>query len=400
MSQKLPCGNFNWVNEDADKKAILMMCENRSERFDGNQGYVLEVDITIPDSVMDRLDDLPLAPESQCPPGSKVKKLLLTHVPKKNYVVHCRLLQCYLALGAQVNAVNRVVSFDQDYVFEAYVRGNTEKRSKAKNKFERDYYKLKNNSLYGKTVENLKKRRNLRLCNNPRKLITYSSSPLFRKAIKIADDLVALEMCKESICLNRPSYIGQAILDLSKLRMYDLQYVELQRYRELFSCDINIVAGDTDSFFLECRGVSLREQLLPQMIKDELLDTSKYDPADHLYSTRFTDVVGKFKDESEGNAYDEWIFLRPKCYSLKGSSTSMKAKGVDLRGSTLTHESYLKVYNDGSTVSIPQSRIQPKDHQLYTIKSNKIALRCLDDKRCWISKNKSHAYGHYAIRDL
>jgi hypothetical protein len=400
MSQKLPCGDFKWIDTEIEQNEVIEMCKNSNEKFDGERGYVLEVDLNIPVHIMDKLDDLPVAPESQCPPGSKVKKLLLTHTPKQNYVVHCRLLQRWLTLGVEVEGIHRIISFKQSHVFEPYVRSNTEKRARATNEFERDYYKLKNNSLYGKTVENLKKRRNLRLCNNPRKLITYSSSPFFRKSIKIADDLIALFMCKENICLDRPSYIGQVILDLSKLRMYDLQYVELQKYRELFSCDINIVAGDTDSFFLECRNVSLRNQLLPQMLADGLLDTSKYPSTDALYSSKFADVVGKFKDESKGVPYDEWVFLRPKCYSLSsGIKSTIKAKGVDLKDSSLKHESYLKVYNDDSSITIDQMRIQSKNHQLYTIKSRKLALRCQDDKRHWVGKNKSHAYGHYALRD-
>jgi homoserine trans-succinylase len=95
----------------------------------------------------------------------------------------------------------------------------------------------------------------------------------------------------------------------------------------------------------------------------------------------------------------EWIFLRPKCYSMKGGKKkiTMKAKGVYLKKYPMSHELYVKVYEDGSTLSIPQSRIQSFNHQLYTVHSTKVALKCLDNKRHWLEKNRSVAYGHIDI---
>ena len=146
--------------------------------------------------------------------------------------------------------------------------------------------------------------------------MTYASKPGFKRSIKVADDLIAVLLNKEIVCLDRPSYIGQSVLDLSKLRMYTLQYVELEKYRKQFNCEINIMAGDTDSFFVECKGVKLN-QLLSAMIKDQLLDTSNYDKNDPLHSDKLGSVVGKSKDESKGQLkFKEWIFLRLKCYSL------------------------------------------------------------------------------------
>jgi hypothetical protein len=401
MTQKLPCKNIKAVDSETKIRQVINLVKNKGVDFNaGSKGYCLEVDLDIPDHLHDRLDDLPVAPVTECPPGSKVKKLMLTHEPKKNYVIHCRLLQHFLSLGVVLTKVHRVVEFDQDYVFADYVNANTEKRKKATTKFDRDYYKLKNNSLYGKTIENLKKRRNLRLCNNPRKLVRYASSPLFRKSILIAGDLAALLMCKETIVLDRPSYIGQVILDLSKLRMYELQYTELEKYRREFNCEINIVAGDTDSFFLECKHVDLRTQLLPAMITDGLLDTSKYDPKDSLFSMEHCDTVGKFKDEGEGKVYKEWMFLRPKCYSLlteEEEASVQKAKGVNLRGTSVNHDTYMEVYENNTVISVPQSRFVTKNHQIFTQASIKVALRCLDDKRSWTGKNTSHAYGHYSL---
>ena len=204
--------------------------------------------------------------------------------------------------------------------------------------------------------------------------------------MKIAPDLIGVLLAKDVVCLDRPSYIGQAVLDLSKLRMYQLQYHDLQRYRDEFSCEINIVAGDTDSFFLECKGVNLRSTLLPKMIKDKMLDTSNYPKTHPLYNKDLDSVIGKFKDESKGHPFFEWIFLRPKCYSLLGGyEDKTKAKGVRINkiDPEIKHADYLEVYTEECTNSIPQQRFGMVKHQLFTMANTKVALKLLGDMRFW-----------------
>ena len=246
----------------------------------------------------------------------------------------------------------------------------------------------------------MKKRINLRICNNDeRRFVTYASSPFFRRTMKIADDLIAVLLNKEEIVLDRPSYIGQTVLDLSKLRMYKLQYQDLERYRQDLNCKIKIIAGDTDSFFLQCKNVDLN-QLLGKMKDDGLLDTSNY-PSNHsLFSRQVENKLGLFKDEAKGQLFEEWIFLRPKCYSLKylNQVEVCKSKGVNLKGTMVKHDSYRTIYKENTRMTVPQTRFITRNHQLYTEKSTKMALRCLDDKRLWTAKNRSLAYGHRSIR--
>ena len=191
----------------------------------------------------------------------------------------------------------------------------------------------------------------------------------------------------------------------------------MQKYRDMFSCDIEILAGDTDSFFLHCRGVSVQDQLLPKMIQDELLDTSNFDPTHPLYSQRFANQTGKFKDET-GCKFNitEGVFLRPKCYSLKTDNENAikKAKGVTHKSvkESLAHADYLHIYyaydphNDDDDdddeiptkrICIEQTTIRSKHHQLFTITCSKTALSCMDDKRKWVDFNKSLPYGHCEI---
>jgi DNA polymerase type B, organellar and viral len=410
LSQYLPARGFRWITEDAELTEIMsrpLPDENSAV------GYVLEVDISVPVEHHDRLSDLPPAPLSQIPPGSKVKKLLLDLEPKTHYIIHSALLKFYVEeMGVRVDKVHRAIGFTQEKVFAKYIAMNTEKRAKSTTKFQKDYYKLKNNALYGKTVENLRKRKDVRLCTNRKSFVAQSSKPCFRRSIIIKENLVAAILNKETIVLDRPVYIGQAVLDLSKLRMYRLQYIELQRYREQFAgCMIRIVAGDTDSFFLEVKGVSLANQLLPQMQQDGLLDTSNYPTDSVLFSRHHENKIGLFKDESGGiDVYKEWVFLRPKCYSMlcEDDSSCHKAKGVK-RGTDLAHQQYVDIFQSfhpdadappsPKRLRVDQRRIGSINHDIFTTHYSKLALSINDDKRAWIAPNTSLPYGHYRLHD-
>ena len=403
LSQNLPCGDFQWVTD----QSILQDIVTHLPDEESDHGYVLQIDFHIPQNMHDKLSDLPPAPMSECPPGSRVPKLLLTLKDKTHYIVHSALLKFYIqVMGIVVTKVHRAIRFSQTKIFKNYIDYNTAKRAQSTNKFQKDYYKLKNNSLYGKTVENLRKRQDLRLCTRRSSFMTHTSKPNFKRAIPIDEDLVAVVLSKETICLNRPVYVGQAVLDLSKLRMYRLHYEDMERYRQLYpNSSIKILAGDTDSFFLEVRNVDLNTQLLPKMLQDGLLDTSNFPPNHPLHSRQHENKIGLVKDESAGiEDYVEWLFLRPKCYSLLSSDSSAthKAKGIT-RATKFTHDQYRNVFNSydpngpdsPECVRVEQRNIVSSVHQLYTVSYNKRALSIMDDKREWWEQNYSLPYGHY-----
>ena len=127
------------------------------------------------------------------------------------------------------------------------------------------------------------------------------------------------------------------------------------------------------------------------------MDTSNYDKQHPLHSLKLNSVVGKFKDENKVDKYKEWIFLRPKCYSLLSEKASMKAKGVTLKDTDIKHQLYLDCFNTNKMVSVKQFRIGSRNHQLYSFKGSKVALTNNDDKRVWIEKNRSVPYGHYLL---
>ena len=154
----------------------------------------------------------------------QVNKLIPTLKDKKEYVLHYRNLQLYLDLGLKKKKVHRVLEFNQSPWLKQYIDFNTEKRKHARNPFEKDFFKLMNNSVFGKTMENLHKRVDVRLVTNEKKLLKLTSKPTYVSSKILNENLVAVHKIKETLTLNRPAYVGMCILDLSKTLIYNFHY--------------------------------------------------------------------------------------------------------------------------------------------------------------------------------
>ena len=159
------------------------------------------------------------------------EKLLLTLEDKSNYVVHYRNLQFYLKQGMKLKCMHRVLGFEQECWMEPYIRMNTEFRKKAKSDFEKNFYKLMNNSVFGTTNENLRNRVDIKIVrsNETDKIRKLVASPLYSRHAFFSNDLVGIDMCKSRLLLNKPVYTGMTILDNSKILMYDFFYNELKK---------------------------------------------------------------------------------------------------------------------------------------------------------------------------
>ena len=202
----------------------------------------MEVDLEYPKELHELQNDYPLAAEKikvtkeiLCPyckniqeqfgiSIGQVAKLIPTPASKKNYVLHYRNLQLYLSLGLKLKKVHRVLEFDQSPLLAQYINFNTQKRVNAKNAFEKDFFKLLNNSVFGKTMENIRKRVDVRLVTNQKKLSKLVSKPTYVNSKIFNEDLVAVHKIKETLTLDRPACVGMCILDLSKTLMYDFHY--------------------------------------------------------------------------------------------------------------------------------------------------------------------------------
>ena len=184
-------------------------------------------------------------------------KVMATCYDKKEYVVHFRALQFYLKMGLQITKIHRVIQFTQAPIFRDYIDYNSKRRQEAQNEFEKDFYKQKNNSLYGKSLENMRNRQDFKLCNSPKAFLNATSDHRFMKVIEFNDTLMAAQLTKANVELSSPLAIGAAMLDISKIIMYKIVYEDFPKYEAHFDCQISIVGGDTDSLFLEVQGVDM-----------------------------------------------------------------------------------------------------------------------------------------------
>ena len=186
---------------------------------------ILEVDLEYPKELHEMHNDYPLAAEKMrvtkemLSPYCKniqerfgisigqVAKLIPTLSSKKNYVLHYRNLQLYLSLGLKLKKVHRVLEFDQSPWLAQYINFNTQKRMNAKNAFEKDFFKLLNNSVFGKTMENIRKRVDVRLVTDQKKLSKLVSKPTFVNSKIFNEDLVAVHKIKETLTLDRAAHV-------------------------------------------------------------------------------------------------------------------------------------------------------------------------------------------------
>ena len=191
MSQKLPTHGFKWV--DYDKSKVLQLLEKR----DTNKGYIFEVDLEYPKKLWKSNNDYPLTPEKI--KVDNVEKLTCSFKPKNHYVLHYQNLKQYLEEGMILKKVHRGIKFYQSKWMEPYIRKNTDLRKLASSSFEKDFFKLMNNSVFGKTIENIRKRQNVILVDNKDLAYKLSSKPYFERSTIF--DIVACHMKKQKCIL-------------------------------------------------------------------------------------------------------------------------------------------------------------------------------------------------------
>ena len=261
---------------------------------------------------------------------TEVEKLVPNLRNKDRYVLHYRNLQLYLSQGLRRTAVHRALRFDQSPWMEPYIRMNTELRKKAASDFEKDLYKLMNNSVFGKTMENLRRRVDVKLVRShvEDKLRRIIASPAFARANIFDDDLAAIQIHKSRLALNRPVFMGMSILDLSKHLMYDFYYNQL---RGQYGDRCQLLYTDTDSLLLEVQSEDVFRDMASHA---ELYDTSDYPPEHPLHSIANKKVLGKMKDECAGRPIAEYVGLRPKMYSIleAGGGNIKKPTALQLAG--------------------------------------------------------------------
>ena len=409
MSQYLPTGNFKWLSQNQIEKTNLGKYTENSKK-----GLILEVDLEYPQELHDLHNDYPLGPEKikvakdmlsdYCKKiadkfnisSGLVHKLIPTLNDKEKYILHYRNLQSYLSLGLKLKKIHRVLEFNQSPWLKQYIDFNTQKRTHAKNSFEKDFFKLMNNSVFGKTMENIRKRVDVRLVTSKEKLLKLASKPTYVSSKIFNESLVAVHKIKETLTMNRPAYIGMCILDLSKTLMYDFHYNYI---KHKYGNKAKLLFTDTDSLTYEIE--------TNNAYKDFFTDKSKFDNSDYPENSPYFNktnkkVLGKFKNEASGVPIIEFVGLRSKMYSyMKDNDKDVKtAKGIkkNVIKKDIKHEDYKNVLFNNKQIHHKMKTIRSEKHQLGSFELNKISLSCFDDKR-FIHQNgiTSYAYGHYKI---
>ena len=242
ICKKLPIGDFKWIDvKEYTEEKIKSYNDNNST------GALLKVDIEYPK--LHRLHkDLPFLCERR--KLDKTSKLVTTLDDKKEYVVHISALKQALDHGLISKKVHKVLEFKQTAWMKPYIEKNTKLRNESKNEFDKDFFKLMNNSVYGKTIENVRKTRDIKIftTNSERKRLV--SEPNYHTCKQFSENLMAIEMKKSKIHMNKPVYVGQAVLDINKTFMYEFCYDYISHK---YDDKVQLCYMDTDSFIVHVK---------------------------------------------------------------------------------------------------------------------------------------------------
>ena len=180
------------------------------------------------------------------------------------------------------------------------------------------------NSVYGKTMENLRKRINVRLVNNEKDFLKYTSRPTYITHKIFGKDYAAIHEIKPVLMLNKPIYVGFTVLELSKWLMYDFHYSFIKK-----NFDAELLFTDTDSLAYEIKSKDVYEEFFRHK---HLFDFINYPEDSKFFDSTNAKVIGKMKGESEGKIIDEFVGLKLKMYSMKNidDKESNTAKGVNI----------------------------------------------------------------------
>ena len=288
MCKKLPVDGFKQIDDlSTFNEDFIKNCNENSD-----YGSILEVDIEYLKSLWGLHKDLPFLPNRE--KINKVKKLITSIEDKENYVIHIRALKQALSHGLVLKKVHRVIEFRQEAWLKPFIDMNTKLRTEAKNYFEKDYFKLMDNSVFGKTMENVRNHRDIKLVTTNERRNKLVSEPNYHRTKHFSENLLAVEMRKTKILMNKPVHLGKAILDISKALMYEFWYDYI---KPKYDQNAKLCYMDTDSFITQI----FIENFYKDVAMDvkRWFDTSGYDQNDKrpLPVGINKKIIGMFKDE-------------------------------------------------------------------------------------------------------
>ena len=251
---------------------------------------------------------------------------------------------------------------------------NTELRKLAKNDFEKDFFKLMSNAIFGKTMENIRKHRDIKLVTTDKKRSKLVSEPNYHTINYISEDLSIIAMNKTKVKMNKPIYLGLPILEICKLLMYEFWHDYM---KPKYGNNVKLCYVDTDSFKMNIKTEDFYNDIA--MDVENRFDTSNYEVNRPLPTGKNKKVIGLMKDKLGGKIITEFVTLRPKTYSYLTDDykEDQKAKGTKkcIIKRMIKFNDYKKFLLKDEVILKSQQRFISKKHDVYTENINEIAIR-------------------------
>jgi hypothetical protein len=410
----LPFANFEIISED-EKNCIDWV----NIDLMGDVGYFVEVSLEYPENIRGKTSSFPLCPENKLitfdmlspyqksvlkqiynKTSYKEKKLTATFHNREKIILHALNLKLYLKLGMKIIQVFRVIKFSQKPFMKSWVDFCTEKRSKSTNDFSKNFWKLLVNSVYGKTIESVVNRKQVKITRDQATFSQICTRPNYDRHIIINNNLVIVLMNPEIVKVDKPYYIGFSILEISKYIMYDFFYNVLRPY---FGDDgVSLLYSDTDSLAINIKTSDLLQDLKNLESNMDYSNLHNHHP---LFSNRNKAQLFKFKEEFGLRPISRLCALKSKVYSFEiacnhdiganeyglcleclnksftGSNVN-KLKGIQKRTArNIQFSSYLKCLSEFSAQREKTFQIVSKKQKIQTTMVSKISLSSFCDKR-------------------
>ena len=437
MGKALPIDKYRWGDVAGWNRERIL-----SQGEDDPEGAFLCVDVDYPVNLHDAHNDYPLLPERQKVPWEKLspyqqrvwgdvnykphEKLIGSLENKRKYWIHVLSLKFALEQGLRLVKIHQVIEFRQGPWMKPYIDRLTQMRQKAANAFEKDLYKLMVNALFGKTMENVRNRRDIQaMFHGSEKFRRWVANPGFASRNRVGANLVIAERTRCAVTLDKPVPIGSAVLDISKLHMQKFWHETLRPKVQRLGGAADLLYTDTDSLITKITFPAGSNAMLDISGGEGTdYDTSDY-PKDHpLFSDANKKVTGKFKDESKGLPIAGFVGLRAKLYATKLGETAhgkrvrleeesgvpaakrikletKKSKGTKMcvTEKEIVFEDYKKTLFTGESMSHSQQNFRSHSHQVFTVNVTKTSLSAFDSKRYILDDgNKTLAFGHRSIK--
>ena len=273
---------------------------------DNDQSYILEVDVKYPKRLYNLHCDLPFLTERI--KTDKYNKLVRNLYDKNDYAVHIRSLKQVLDHGMILKKVHRVIEFTQEVWLKPYKDMKSELRKLAKNDFEKDFLKLMNNSVFGKTMENSRKHRDINLVTTDKRRYQFLLEPNYDTTKYFLENLLAIEINKTKVKINRPLYLGLSILEINKTLMHGFlyDYIKPKHQDNVKLCYM------TDRFIIHIKTEDVYEDIADDV--EKRFYASNYEVNRLLPTGQNKKVTELMKNELEGKIMTEFAALRPKTY--------------------------------------------------------------------------------------